>query len=371
MSLMDNKIPIYGGSKNFADTNFQNPQILAEKILKSPATRCSITMPVHTDYVQGENGLNSVYQVVTIPFYMSSEFGFDLSNEFRELVNIGDNAFVDIFNGIGALTGGSQITPQSEAMSNKVWKGSKFGGFKVECLFVCTNRNNNPVDYIKTLSLACLPRKLKKDEFGGIQGMKNLTKGAIGMGAKLVGYVATGATSVVQGLNNISGKNFGGGNENLEAQNQQWHDAINSNSKMMQNLVDDIGMVAPLDYGVDLKKNGPISGTTVTLQIGNWFRATQLLVTSISGVSFSKEIIAPRDERNTTGPNALYKPSVFANNVMADGFPLYAKCSISLEPSSMMHIDKFNQYFPHSSQMGQNLRNWLGVGNNGITYDLP
>ena len=366
MSLMDNKITVYNGSKDLRDSNFKEPQVLAEKILKSPATSCSITMPVHTDYVKTDKGrLGSLYEVVTVPFYMSADFGFDLSNEFRELVNIGDNQFVDLFNGIGALTGGSQITPQSEAMSNKVWKGSKFGGFKVDCLFICTNRNNNPVDYIKTLALCCLPRKLKKDEFGGIQGMKDMAKGAIGGAAKLGGYIASGVTQIAKWAP-------GGSDAVDEQRNQEWHDSINQNAKMMQDLVDDIGMVAPLDYGIDLKENGPIRGTTVTLQIGNWFRASQLLVTSISGVSFSKEIVAPRDERNGTG-GGLYKPEFTASaNIMSDGFPLYAKCSINLEPCSMMHMDKFKQYFPQSSQLAQNLMNFMGVGGTGGSwYDLP
>ena len=297
---------------------------------------------------------------------MTTEFGFDLSNEFRELVNIGDNQFVDIFNSANAFNGGSQITPQSEAMSNKVWKGSKFGGFKVDCLFVCTNRENNPVDYIKTLALCCLPRKLKKDEFGGIEGMKSMTKGAIDIGAKGMGYLASGVTGVAQGFNNLTGKSQENGD--LEKQNQQWHDSINQNAQTMKNLVDDIGMVAPLDYGIDLKKNGPISGTTVTLQIGNWFRAPQLLVTSISGISFSKEIIAPKDERNKAG-NAVYKPDSGAA-MLNDGFPLYAKCSISLEPASMMHMDKFKGYFWQSSQLANNMMNFFGVGGTGgITYD--
>ena len=346
----------YTGNVNYRETQFQSPQTLAEKILMDTATSCSLTIPVH-DYWKGDDGqLLSDYKTVTIPFYMSSEFGFSLSNEFRELVNIGDNAFIDFFNGVSAFTGGSQVTPQSEAMSSKVWRGSKFDGFNVECLFVCTNRNHNPVDSIKTICLCCLPRPIE-------DGESKLRDAAVGVLNNTIDRLATGATVVSKGLG-------------IDAKGQ-----VDKLAKQLKGLTKSMGMVAPLDYGIELSGEsedtawgGPVRGTTVTLNVGNWFRASQLVVTSISNVSFSKEIIAPRDERNTTGPNALYKPSFAANNVMADGFPLYAKCNVSLAPSSMMHAKKFENYFSYSSNMAQKLNgfmdSYLGV-DTGARYDLP
>lgn len=320
---------------NYRYSNFISPKVLAEKILRQEATSCSLTIPEHK-YTRGNGGkLSSTYAPVTIPFYMSQDFGFSLGNDFKELVAIGDNQFIDVLNSVSAFTGGSQVSPQSEAMSSKVWKGSTFGGFTIECLFVCTNRRNNPIELIRRICTCCLPRKIMDGEFGLRDTFTNA--------------FSAGVDTMALGVNTITGNRF--------------KDTVDRLSGTSKALVKDLGMVAPLDYGIELSGEGeaaqwgqPKRGTTVTLQIGNWFRATQLVVKSISSVSFSKEIIAPGNG------NLLEKVSGGDKY----GFPLYGKCSISLEPSSLMHVDKFDGYFMDPSHgVGATVRSL------SQDYDLP
>ena len=108
-------------------------------------------------------------------------------------------------------------------------------------------------------------------------------------------------------------------------------------------------MVAPLHYGIVKDEDtgrpfAPAKNTTLTLQVGDYFRATELLVQSINNISFSKEVIAPRTH-NRKSAGDLYDNTIPVEYEGIAGFPLYAKCSITFIPAQMMTKERFESYF--------------------------
>lgn len=311
-----------GINTDLTDQLVPRPKVLAEKVLKSKTISCSITLP---DPVW--DGTNLTPNTITIPFYMSEDFGFGLSNEWSQLVNQ-DAAFETFKFGLdamGAFSGQSQVSLQSQAMSSATWKGSKFDGFNLgNCLFVCTNRNIDPSALIYKLCKACLPTK--HSDF----------KGNASSGLAVGKEVAKGAADLAGGLVNLL---------TLDSFKQ----AVSEGVTKSKDLIEDVGMIAPFGYGLNIDKteNGgtvvsPIKGTTVTLNIGDWFCATDLVVNSISAIKFSKELIAPPRADVKKGANDLYDPEPTGTNY---GFPLYASCSISLKPYCMIDVKTFSKYF--------------------------
>lgn len=316
-------------AEDLRDSLFKNPKIFAEKILKEKPVSASITMPMQSLSSDG-NAVNS--KTITIPFYMENNFQVGtLTNNWSDMVNMDMvNTFADLINVASAFNGSAQVSLQSEAMTLQCWKGSKFSDFSVSCLFVATSRNINPTKIIQTLAAAALPTKLANDTTAGsgIENLKQLAKGGI---SKL--------SEMVSGLSD---------NENFKK-------TVGNVAEQANKIIADIGMVAPLHYGIDTSDSTrpfkPAKGTTLTLQVGNYFRATELVVTSISNIEFSKEIIAPKaynskaDRRNTD----LYDPSSDAEGW---GFPLYGKCTVGLRPCSMMTKEKFESYFINLEDQG-------------------
>lgn len=301
---------------------FSDAKIYAEKILKCPPVCASITMP----YQQLSADGNSVTtQTITIPFYMSNDFSIGgLTNEWTDLVNMDMvNTLSKFLNTAGSFTGSPQVSMQSEAMSLKTWKGSSFQGFSVECLFVSTRRSIVPPEIISALCTAALPTKLKGDNTAGngIESLKTTVTGG-------VSWLGNQASNLIPA----------------------WKDQITKGTNTFNNLLEDVGMVAPLHYGLNIttdennqqKPVGPIPGTTLTLQVGDWFRAPELIVASISNISFSKEVIAPPSFQGSTKSTDLYHPTADGS---VSGYPLWGKCSVSLIPCSMMTKEKFESYF--------------------------
>lgn len=344
----------FKGFDNIADY-IRSPRLLAEKLLGKSAITSSLTIPMQQhDPVTGKTEVT----LRTIPFYMQDDFSVgNLSNSWKDLVDTSQlNAFTDLLNAVSITSNTAQITPQSEAMSTKVWKGSTFGGFTVDCLFVATRRSLDPTKIIQALARTALPGK-------AIHGDPSVSAG-LEAGRKafstVAGFAGGTARNIVTGAD-VLVKKFNEGKNDLfdldEAKGQ-----VDRFTQFSQALIEDMGMTAPLQYGItydestDEKGNLSVTGvrprpyTTVMLQIGDYFRAPYLLVESISNITFSKEIIKPADNFGKLGTD-VYDNSPEGDNY---GFPLYGKCSISLQPCSMLHVKKFENYFIKPSTAGLN-----------------
>lgn len=327
---------------NLRNSMLKNPKVLAEKILSDTATTCSLTIPER--YWANQQDLT--YRTITVPFYMSNDFTFALQNEwgsFWDDKGIG-GALSKFLNFSTAANNEAQVVMQSSSAAIKTWSGSSFDGFNVECLFICTNRTINPVKIIQTLCTACLPARLMdyKKETGttgpnAVQSMQNIMKGAAG------------------GVGNFVNNILGAFNQN------QFKTQVDNSVKTFQDGIESFGLIAPLSYGVNLqaddgnngKVTSPLPGTTLSLSIGNWFKATELVVGSISNISFSKELIAPCTEDLISikeRSKDLYDFSPMGS--LEYGFPLYAKCNISLKPYTLLDLKTFKSYFT-SSYAGQ------------------
>lgn len=323
---------VQGVKVDLRKTLMLSPKMFAEKILKSEAVTCSLTLPM-----QFHTREKTMSVTTTVPFYMSSDISLgSLSNNWGEMVPFdGLGSFTDLMNFFNTVTDGSQVTMQSEAMSSKVWKGSKFDGFSVDCLFVATRRCMNPTKIIRLLAATALPDKLRTGDMTTTQfvtWVKEKLQQAIGWTG---GIIKTAADSFEDGEH-----------YNKESFKQGVDDCV----KQLDLFISDVGMVAPLYYGTKLDSEegravAPLKNTTLTLQIGNWFRADELLVDSISNISFSKEIIAPRNaETNTNRAGDLYQYQ-WEDFGTDYNFPLWGKCTLKLIPFSMMHKTKYEGYF--------------------------
>ena len=311
--------------KNFVDIFVGNPKVLAEHLLHKNCISGTLTIPVRNYEQQGASGYTA-----TIPFYLGGDMTFGFGNNWEDMLKLDVldtlSSFINRTNGV--LGQVSNVTMQSEAMSAQVWKGSTFEGFNLDCLFVCTNRQFNTLKILNILAATCLPTKwAQQPDAGGIavKGAHNLTTRAI--------------DTVTGWIGNLGEKfNISGAKE-----------SVNGFATSAKNYVNDMGMIAPLNYGLSQGEDNsnlekPLPHTTVTLQIGNYFRADELLVTNLSGVTMSKEIIGP--------PNYLHRRAgdLYDNTPQGTdwGFPLYVKCNIKLKPHSMMHFSKWQNYFLRS-----------------------
>ena len=328
---------------NLRDILINKPKLYAEKILGEEAVTASITMPMQK--LTGGNKILSSH-TVTIPFYMKDNFSLgQLNNKWSDLVDMGKMEFITQFlNGVvGTVSGSAQVAMQSEAMSTKVWQGSEFSGFSVNCLFIATNRRINPARIIRTLATSALPTKARDDNTGTVQDVMDGTKKAVKWVVdKAVGF----GKNIIDGVDVVVGAVSGNADGiDEKAAKKKLEDA----GTVINDAIEEVGMVAPLHYGIETTTNGrsfkPIDGTTLTLQVGNYFKATELLVQSISGITFSKEVIAPKTF-NEYRPGDLYDPrSTDSEYDDVYGFPLYGTCTLNLIPCSMMTKEKFESYF--------------------------
>lgn len=298
---------------------YENPKVLAERIMQKGVLTCSITIPKAAKL---EN--NIVYDTHTFPFFLDSDFGFSLNNEWQKLHSGLENlpALQGFANMMSAVNSQAQVTFQSQSMSSLSWNGSTFSGFDLSCLFLCTNRRINPVVAINELSRACLPMRL--EEYAGDKPV------VLDKGQQWANMAVDGIAGM---LNNVV--------------KDEHKKAVSEAAQTAHNFVNDVGLVAPLGYGIMLNSGEghalqPIPGTTLSFQIGDWFRATDLVVESISGVQFSKELVGPAVSDRTRGKNDLYNPTPEGNDY---GFPLYAKCNIRLKPYTLVDYNTFNGYF--------------------------
>lgn len=307
------------GNTNLRDLWYSNPQVLAERIMQKNVLTCSITIP--NSYKEDNNDI--IVSTRTFPFFLDSDFGFSLNNEWQKLHSGLENlpALQGFANMMSAVNSQAQVTFQSQSMSSLSWNGSTFSGFDLSCLFLCTNRRINPVVAINELSRACLPVRL--EDYAGDKPV------VLDKGQQWANMAVDGIAGM---LNNVV--------------KDEHKKAVSEAAQTAHNFVNDVGLVAPLGYGIMLNSGEghalqPIPGTTLSFQIGDWFRATDLVVESISSVQFSKELIAPAINE-PSGKNDLYKPKSYNNDY---GFPLYAKCNIRLKPYTLVDYHTFNGYF--------------------------
>ena len=433
MTENQSSIVTHSGDRNLRDSWIKNPQMIVEKVLRNPAITCSITMPVQ----KHETNVGTSSYTTTIPFYMSDDFKINsMSAKFEPLFGEGSG----IFGGIQELlrisdniNNTSQVTLQSEPMSALMWKGSEFSGFDIECLFVCTRREINPVNIIKTLSACVLPNKLvlgdkslglTNDIMNAIKATKmaqtsfnanvasfasDMTKTLVDSGKDFFGSacatqiketgtnIINGAKEAGQAVANSEVAQSVGGAISSAAQkaddytgNAASHlisgtgdnikkavgtqisdikqiisklgleessgniigaltsDNIQEQKQKAMDIIADAGMIAPLYYKLDYSSNGdsvsmkPNPDTCVTLQIGNYMTIPDLVVTSISGIMFSKELVAPNQYHNSYNKNDLYK---YESKSTKFGYPIWAKCSLSLRPATLVTYKKFCEYF--------------------------
>lgn len=324
-----------GTDTNITDMLLKEPKVLAEHILKRPTISCSLTMP---DPVWTEDSLTG--NTVTIPFYMTQDFSFGIGNEWTQFAD--PSGFLGplktAFDTLGAFNGQSQLTMQSQAMSTAVWKGSTFEGFNLNGVIVCTNRQIDPSALIFKLCKSCLPIKRHKFEGGAVAGTETLE-------------------ALAKGTNNLVGSLL-----NMFTL-QSFKDQVDSYVDKANEFVEDLGMVAPHGYGVqiDNQNNGsklvsPLPGTTCTLTIGDWFQAENLIVDKISSITFSKEVIAPPTSNSNKRNNDIYSSNATDT---PSGFPLYATFTISLKPYCMVDLEMFQKYFITANKFStQSISQW-------------
>lgn len=260
---------------------------------------------------------------ITIPFHLENDFGFSLGNKWESLVPDVASEFLSTFYNLlsmGDIIEGAQFRVVSRAMQTLAWKGSENPVFTVNCTFVCTQRNYNPAGIIKVLSACCLP--LGRNE-ANPEDVKQLNE-------------TTSKTSA--GINRF--------NDQLDKSNipRPIVDATKKMSSMVSGIITNAGLIAPLGYRAKVDPaddSSEILQGGISLNISHWFRANNLVIKDISNISFSKEIIRSL-------PDWAKKP----DSETSWGFPLYAKCTLTLTPNKPITFGDFIGYFTESSAVG-------------------
>lgn len=293
----------------------------AHQILQNERYGCTITIPIR------DEGTENTGTLYTIPCYMPGDFSFSLGNNWTSLmpdvVNMTSgisglmNGINSVLNSLSTKSGKQRNYAQMQAVSREMqvlsWNGSEIPKFSVNCLFVATQYEYNPIDPILALCSTALPVTTDQAEVN--QGYK-----------KAMSFLGESATNVLHDF--TQGKV---GSALISAADVQPED-VKDLSSGIGNMVANVGMVAPLGFGVRISSNGyiePLENTTCSLKIGNWFRAFDLVVTSISNIKFSKEVIGP----------------AFDANDVKTGYPLYAECSIEFSPIKPIFYSEFLEYF--------------------------
>lgn len=318
------------------------PYTLADEILLNQLFSAMVTIPVL---------IGSDYVPYTIPIFNVEDFSFSVGNEWQPLIDTsGANMLTGLINVASAITNDTQVSMQSRAMASASWKNSKTPHFSLSCVFVSTQRSFNPIDPILALCSAVFPNVIG-------------TAGNNGLAASVQKTMQTGASIAIDFSNKVS-----------TTVNELFGTKIpvvsDEDKKQVNQMISAGVMTAPLNYKLtmDNGKLEPGVNSTCALRVGNWFRATKLLVEDISNITFSKEIIAPMAQysalpkgvvhpelkQNATLLNALnssttdtidklqQKTDVFASSY---GFPLYSKCTITFRPITTLTYDEFCAYF--------------------------
>ena len=302
-----------------------DPIVLSENLLTDDIFSGSITF--QNKYGIDGNKFDSPI-TYTRPFLLTSNFGFSLGNEWKSLIpkeaiDILDSMYnlysmLNIKSIMGKETSAHNISFTSKAMSALAWKGSSNPEFSVEMIFVATRRSYNPIDIIKELAMTCLPTKLNDHDKEGAQQIKD------------------GFGSFVSDIGGWLGEKI----------TNQFGQTLQEGFNQAGNIIKNSGLMSPLEYKVspDYDNDEAIAEGTVTLCVGRWFRAHKLVVKSISNIEFSKETIAP-PSLHTSIQQRIYNGVVTTGKSESWGFPLYAKCTVTLIPIAPITYDEFCKYF--------------------------
>lgn len=319
------------------------PYTLADEILLNQLFSAMITMPVL---------IGSDYVPYTIPVFNVEDFSFSVGNEWQPLIDTsGANMLTGLINVASAITNDVQVSMQSRAMASASWKNSKYPVFSLSCMFVSTQRSFNPIDPIVALCSAVFPNVINTS---GTNGIANWVQDRMQTGASVaIDFTNAVSTSV----NRLFGTKI---------------PVVSDNDKQqVQQLITAGVMTAPLNYKLTMNngKLEPGVNTTCALRVGNWFRATKLIVEDISNITFSKEIIAPMAQYSAL-PKGVVHPELKENATLLDalnssaldgandkiqqatnvfassyGFPLYSKCTITFRPITTLTYNEFCEYF--------------------------
>lgn len=249
------------------------------------------------------NGTNSGYNVVQ--GFTQAEFGFSGSNSWGNIMPLSNLTKLmginSMLNPIMVLNGSSQMSLESLWQTSDSWQGSQKPSFNVDLLFLALNSNCDPREPVRHLLRGAYP--------SGMIGKSDnaITSTALTVSNGITNILANLAGGVIGTVSNVFG-----GDKNLGTQ---------ITNQIKQGQSDSIGQVAPFGFGL-VMDNGqllPKANTTCSLKIGKWFRAMGLVIDSVN--------------------------PTFSREVTPDGFPLYARCSVTLSPYRMITAQEMMDYF--------------------------
>jgi hypothetical protein len=302
-----------------------------EKYLNNDRVNARIILP------KGDTGLFDVVKT-----YLISDFSFSLGNNWGQLASISDFPMLDqlssLFNmimTIGSAGGSAQGTLESVHLTAASWKGSKIPSFSVDCLFIATNYEKNPIKQILSLAQGALPSdtydlsKTNNQLVNAIMGATNRTvSGLVTLGLTVGDIFENGVKLDLKSLS--SGQTA----RDIAAMADKNREL---GGKVGDTITQGSSLKAPFGYGLNAMDDSgklftPIPGTTVTLSVGNWFHAENLLIEDVSNISFSKEVIRPHPDPKLT-------------SIKPGGMPLYGRCTVTLRPYKMITVKDFIKYF--------------------------
>ena len=295
--------------------NNQETTYEAARALMNSKQNIRITVPM---------GEGDKRKMVTIPCFNHGGLQISgLGNDWGELLDFGIfngaidsiNDIVTLFNTVistenddGSRVGGAaQIGLKSRHMTAASWKGSTLPTFSTKLIFLSLSPDKNPVDTFLALAKAVLPNSY--EETGG-QNQARIMKNALDSGTAITARAASGVINFIDdNLGTSIGKKY-----NEESLNN-----------FITNMTQGALLEAPCGYGLNALDTenymSPRKNTTLQLQIGKWFQASNLLVVNLGGVQFSRQVM------------------------QGTGNPLYIMCDIVLRPYKMITYEEFVDYF--------------------------